>query len=154
MGKLIPQNFTAYSLKWMPEKIETTSTSEVSWSTYPDWTNILQLDFECESKMLCIILAHSKIGIERDVGGYAAQVNVKLTLDDGDVSATLGSVGKKDLAEGEALYGTYAVHTVAIVEKGSHSLKILMRPNAPNSTAYGYDRQLVILKGFYQGGTT
>jgi len=147
---IIPQNFTAYSLNWMPEKIETASATDYSWSSQT-YTTILQLDFECESTMLLLILAHCHVwsGLDREV------VDVRLTLDDVELNDSRIYLGSTDPISASAnLYDCYSVHSVRIVVKGSHSLKLQMASGTTNfHTIYAKTRRLSIIKSFYQGGT-
>jgi hypothetical protein len=149
------QNFTGYSLNWMPEKIETISTTEIAWSSPDTWTDILNLTFECESTMLCIIFADARARIYKDSGTAESASWFKLLLDDNQISGTFGWIGKVPLAAGEDLRGNYSIHSVAIPTKGSHTIKMQMKAGiVSGSTSYAYDRRLSVLKGFYQGGTT
>jgi hypothetical protein len=155
MGDQIPtfQDFTTYSYSWMPEKIETIATSSYAWSSI-NWTDLLELTFECESTMLCTIFAHcssaavNKTGAAIDVG-----VDMKLTLDGTDIDETAFSL----LDYEPNNYGfdmVYSVHSVKIMAKGSHSLKIRARTYRADVDSQFLGRRLTILKGFYQGGTT
>jgi hypothetical protein len=148
-----PHNFTGYSLNWMPEKIETMASSELAWSSQ-DWTDILELGFECESTMLCIILIDARGSIKKDAGTAEANAEYRLLLDGNYISGTFGWIGKVEFTVNEALHGHYSMHTVAVVPKGSHTLTMQMIANIGGSTARAYDRRLTIIKGFYQGGTT
>jgi hypothetical protein len=155
MGDQIPtfQDFTAYSYNWCPEKIETMLATELAWSNQT-WTDILELGFECESTMLCMIFAHARGSIKKDSGTAEANAEYKLLLDDSDISGTFGWIGKVEMAPNEILRGCYSSHSVAIITKGTHTVKMQMIANIAGSTARAYDRRISILKGFYQGGAT
>jgi hypothetical protein len=155
VGDQIPafQDFTAYSFNWMPEKIETELATDFSWSS-TEWTDILELSFECESKMLLFIHAYTN-GNVFNATGSAGTVNKAhyLTIDGNSVPATDCIIG--GYCPNNAQFSApYSVHAVAIVEKGSHTLKIRMRAMVANTTAWAFDRRLTIIKGFYQGGTS
>ena len=151
VGDQIPtfQDFTTYSYNWMPDKIETTSTTTVSWSS-DTWTNVLELSFECESTQLCIIFATIDGSVVRSSSGYA-QGLFQLTIDGTELPATLMSIGADSIVK---THDNVSIHTVAIVEKGSHTLRIRMSAQTGSTTVYAFHRRLSILKSFYQGGTT
>jgi hypothetical protein len=147
------QNFTAYSLNWMPEKIETALATDFSWSS-TEWTDILELPFTCDSKMLLFIHAYVHGFIFNNTGNPATIHRVHyLTLDGNGLPVTDCVIGGYCPNQSQ-FNAPYSVHTVAIVEKGSHTIKIRMRAMLANTTAWAFDRRLSILKGFYQGGTT
>jgi hypothetical protein len=143
------QNFTGYSYNWMPEKIETISTTEVSWSS-DTWTNILELGFECESKMICLMFATIDVRAVRASAGYASGL-FQLTLDGTELPATLMNAGADPIL---LIDDNIDIHTIAIVDKGSHTFRMRMCAGTVNTTVYAFHRRLSILKGFYQGGTT
>jgi len=151
------QNFTTYSLNFMPTKIDTESTTQVAWSSDTNWTDILELAFECESKMILFIHAYTKVTVYKEASADHKQIgsDFKLTLDGTDVDTTSGHVASDEPATlGYWLKSGYSCHDVLIVEKGSHTLRIAVRMmGGTGVTAYYYDRRLSILKGFYQGGT-
>jgi hypothetical protein len=145
------QNFTTYSLNWMPEKIETQSTTEVAWSQQA-WTTVLDLNFECESTMLLTVLAHAVGRLYSTDSGHKG-FSFRITLDDTELyDATMRFIGYHQA--GNYRQDNYSVHNVAIKEKGSHSLKLQMYTESLNCNLYTYGRRLSILKGFYKGGTT
>jgi hypothetical protein len=147
------QNFTAYSMNWCPEKIETESAVDIAISdTF--FTDILELPFECESTMLLFISAYVNGYIYNNSANPAAMYKVhRLLLDGNYVPVTYCTIGGYCLSASH-LDAPYSIHTVAIVVKGSHVLKIQMCAVQINSIAYAIQRRLTILKGFYQGGST
>jgi hypothetical protein len=147
--QLTTQNFTTYALNWCPEKIETTATSQSAWSS-TNWTDVLELAFECESTMLCIGFAHADAGLFHSGSTQFNDTNWELTLDGNAVPATYAYLG----GMGEQWEGMYSAHVVLIVAKGSHTLRMRMRAAFVGVTAYARHRRLTILKGFYQGGAT
>lgn len=155
MGDQIPtfQDFTTYSINWCPEKIETVSTTEIAWSNQT-WTDILSLGFECESTMLCLIFAEARAAVTKDSGTAETNAEFKLLMDGYDISGTFGWVGFVELSPSQSIRGHYSTHTVQVLAKGSHTLKLQMIANIAGSTARAWDKRLSILKGFYQGGST
>jgi hypothetical protein len=144
--------FTGYSNNWCPEKLETMSTTSLSWSS-TDWTNVLDLQFECESTMLIVAFAFMDTEMYRASAGSLFGF-VKLTLDDVDLPATQ-AVLYEDGGNGLTAFEVPVhIHTVFTALKGVHHLKIAMRVYSSSYTIWGYSRRLSILKGFYQGGTT
>jgi len=139
------QNFTGYSYNWMPEKIETISTSTYAWSS-TEWTDILTLNFECESTMLIILFADISY-----VRTYNASDDVLLVLamDDSQLSETASAIGSNG-----TIKTPYSMHSVQIPTKGSHHIDLKMKSAISGHTVEAYGRRLSILKGFYQGGTT
>lgn len=143
------QNFTAYSLNWMPEKIETTSATEFSWSQI-DWTNILELSIECESKMLLFIQGFARLEVSKATEGVTYGY-IQLTIDDSEISATNMTFGAYPVYQ---WYGDYGVHSVAALDKGIHTLRMRFRSYSTEITVKARDRRLTVLKSFYQGGAT
>jgi hypothetical protein len=146
------QNFTTYSMNWCPEKIETSLATDVAWSSNA-YTTILTLDnIQCESTMLLLIFAHCHVwsGLDREI------VDIRVTLDDTELPESRMYLGTTDPISASAnLYDCYSMHSVAIVPKGSHSLKLQIAAYSTNiHTVYAKRRRLSVLKGFYQGGTT
>jgi len=143
VGDQIPafQDFTAYSFNWMPEKIETVSTTQIAWSS-SDFTTILELSFECESTMMCLIFSSCHF---QNQPNY--QMDWQVTLDDVTLDSTFQIAG-------DILYIAQGTHFVKIVEKGSHTLKLQMRRASGSGVIYATTRRLTILKSFYRGGTT
>jgi hypothetical protein len=121
----------------MPEKIETVSTTQTSWSSSTVWSDppILELTFECDATMLLLIFTHC---IFVGIG------SLRLLLDDTVIPETQMVVNSC----------MWSPHSVAIKTKGIHTLKMQMISNEQGVTVYGYGRRMSILKGFYQGGTT
>jgi hypothetical protein len=138
------QNFTTYSFDWMPEKIETTSATTISWSS-TDWTDILDLSFECESTMLIFGFVYCRVG---DPNGAGLNIKVR-DENDNYVPTTYGY-----FYTGSVLRSCYSSHFLMIIEKGTHHVKISIASNTSDVLVYAYDRRLSLLKGFYQGGTT
>ena len=148
------QDFTTYSYKWMPEKLETTLSTSLSW-TYDTWTDVLELVFDCESKMMCLIFGYANAMIHNDNAGIQdCTMGLELNIDGAYIAGTLGYVGLESLAASGHLHGCYGTHTVIILEKGSHTLKMRIARLAGDATAYVTERRITILKGFYQGGAT
>jgi len=148
------QDFTTYSHKWMPEKLETTLSTSLSW-TYDTWTDVLELVFDCESKMMCLIFGYANAMIHNDNAGIQdCTMGLELNIDGAYIAGTLGYVGLESLAASGHLHGCYGTHTVIILEKGSHTLKMRIARLAGDATAYVTERRITILKGFYQGGAT
>jgi hypothetical protein len=147
------QNFTAYSMNWCPEKLETESAVDIAISdTF--FTDILELPFQCDSTMLIFINAYVNGYIYNNSANPAAMYRLhRLLLDGNYVPVTYGMIGGYCLSASH-FDAPYSIHTVAIVGKGSHVLKIQMCAVQINSIAYAIQRRLTILKGFYQGGTT
>jgi hypothetical protein len=142
------QNFTGYGVKWMPQKIETMLSTELAWSSL-DWTNILELSFECENKELVFALVHSAMHTY-DVGyGY-----FRLLIDDNILPESQIELGRSDGSGTASFYGNYATNNVAILEKGSHILKVQMCTGVTGKTVYAKARRITILKGFYAGGAS
>jgi len=141
------QNFTTYSLNFMPEKIETQSTTQYAWSS-SDETTILSLSFEGDSTMLLLILADCQLSCYDPV--FAG---VKLYLDGVLLDDTVAQIGVTHLTA-PYWYSNYSVHSVQIVTKGSHTLIMKFRSSVTNYYVYADARRLSILKSFYQGGTT
>lgn len=155
-GDQIPQfqDFTVYSYNWMPEKIETIATSELSWSS-DTYTDILTLNFECESTMLLLIFAYCNCYVQNTSGSdKVSSALFRLYIDTTFVTASHGQLGGHTVASGGLHHSNYSCHSVQVVEKGSHTLKLKMATGELNTTAYAISRRLTILKGFYQGGTT
>jgi hypothetical protein len=146
-------NFTGYSYNWCPEKIETSQATTLSWSSTA-WTDILELPFECESTMLLLIHGYANGYIHNDeTSPKLCERSHDLTLDGNPLPVTLAWIGGYCL-NNSWLSAPYSVHTIAIVEKGSHIIRLRMKANVINSTANAYERRLSMLKGFYQGGST
>jgi len=147
MGDQIPvfQDFTTYSFNWMPEKIETQSTTSFAWSSY-SWTDILSMNFECESDMLLLIFAHS----------YAYNVAVgntgkfRLVIDANPLPETQVNVGVTDHGWDDC----YSVHSVYVASRGLHTLKLQLALTNGTGYVYARERRISILKGFYKGGIT
>lgn len=151
--KLLPvQNFTNYSSTWCPEKLETLSTTSVSWSS-TDWTNVLDLQFECESTMLIVAFAFMDTELYRASAGSLFGY-VKLTLDDVDLPATQTAIYEDGGTGLTAFEVPVHIHTVFTAPKGIHHLKIAMCVYSSSYTIWGFARRLSVLKGYYQGGTT
>jgi len=148
------QNFTTYSLNWMPEKIETEASDEQSWAQ-TSWTPILELGFTCESTMLCFIHAYVRGSCTNiGSGNLIGENRLILELDGTNIETTFGIIGFAWLVPNGLIRGTYCPHTVAIIQKGMHTLKIKMRTLSTDIVAYAVDRRLSVIKGMYQGGTT
>lgn len=128
-------------MNWMPEKIETIATSEYAWSS-GTWTDILTLNFDCDSKMLCLIFTGCMF---QPIPDY--QMSWRVQLDD----VTLDTAFQ---INGDIFYIHQGHHYVEIVDKGSHTLKIQMIRDTGTGTIKVFARRLSIIKGFYQGGTT
>lgn len=146
------QNFTTYASNWCPEKIETVSTTVYAWSS-TDWTDILSLQFECESSMLALIFGYAYFNYTNNESQNVKGASFRLLMDDVQITGTMGETSSL-VPTGGLLYGTYHIHTVAIKEKGTHVLKLQTRALTTYNSVGVYDRRLSILKGFYQGGTT
>jgi len=149
------QDFTTYSYNWTPDKLETTSTTSTSWSQ-TSWTDILSLQFECESVMLCFISAYAYSRVYNGTGSAQECVGMFRIIYDGTpISATIGDIGGYT-RNTKYFRSPYSSHTVKIANKGTHTVKIQMCVYIPvsNATVYAFDRRLTIIKGFYQGGTT
>ena len=146
--------FTGYSYNWCPEKIETTASSQLSWSQQT-YTPVLELTFECESTMLLFINAFAAGFVHNDgaSNGSLCLIEFMLTIDNNDVLQTPASLGCP-LNQGSYFYSPYNTHSVAVIAKGSHTLRLLMLAVYAGTTAYCHNRRLTIIKGFYQGGTT
>ena len=143
------QDFTAYSWNWMPSQIDTEETSSYAWSS-TDPTEILTLTFECESKMLCIILAFTRLVAMRAAAGDD-RGQIWLRIDEGDATKTYGKFGTSSSIE---IHDTYHVHKIEILAKGSHTIDVVFKALSADTTVYAYDRRITVIKGFYQGGTT
>jgi len=150
VGDQIPafQDFTTYSFNWTPDKIETASSTQTAWSS-TDWTNALELSFTTDSKMLLLI--HAFVDIDITTTTTSAEALLKLTMDGTDLVATMEHLGHM---VANSFYGGYASHTVFVVEKGSHTLRMAMKACLSGVTVYATDRRLSILESFYQGGAT
>jgi len=150
-----PQNFTGYSHKWMPERIETSQSSVYAWS-YDTWTDVLELTFECDSKMLCMVSAWANGDIHNNsAGAGSCAFYMDLTLDDDAISVTQGEIGNSNLPASDYIYGVYNSNPILILEKGTHVLKLRLRAgDITNAIAHVNNRRLVVLKGFYQGGAS
>jgi hypothetical protein len=148
------QNFTTYAYNWMPEKIETTATTEYAWSDQT-FTVVLELSFECESTMLLFISAFAAGQIKNvslaDWSMCLANFHLKI---DGTFVATTEALLGAPLQQGKKFLAPYSTHSVAILPKGSHTLQLCMRAEYSGTTGYCTSRRLTIMKGFYQGGTT
>lgn len=149
------QNFTGYSQKWMPERIETSQSSVYAWS-YDTWTDVLELTFECESKMICMVSAWATGDIHNNsAGAGSCAFYMDLTLDDDAISVTQGEIGNSNLPAGDYAYGVYSGNPILIVEKGMHTIKLRLRAgDITNAIAHVNNRRLIVLKGFYQGGAS
>lgn len=149
------QDFTGYSHKWMPEKIETSQSSVYAWS-YDTWTDVLELTFECESKMICMVSAWANGDIHNNsAGAGSCAFYMDLTLDDDAISVTQGEIGNSNLPAGDYAYGVYSGNPILIVEKGIHTIKLRLRAgDITNAIAHVNNRRLIVLKGFYQGGAS
>jgi hypothetical protein len=155
-GDQIPafQDFTTYSYNWCPEKIETVALTELGWSSF-SYTDILQLDFTCESTMLIILFAFAAIYTGNNTGGTHWHTGTEAILQlDGTDQMNTWAIMAGYMDNGHLIYTPYHSHTVLIVPKGAHSIKMRMRPRGLDFTSYTQARRLTILKGFYQGGTT
>lgn len=155
------QNFTTYSMNWCPEKIDTEMATTVSWSSDLNWTDDsndpLHLEVTCDSKMLLFINAYCRLSTWKEPSTSGKQIGsaFKLVIDTTDLPATEGHIANwADASSGYWVKGVYSCHTVAILEKGIHTIKLRVRMmGGTGVTAYFYDRRLSALKGFYQGGT-
>jgi len=153
-GDQIPafQDFTAYSFNWCPEKIETSLATDTSWSS-DTWTTVLTLPFDCDSTMLCLVFVYAQSQVVRPTEGIAIAY-FRLLLDDSEMPITNGWIGSNQCHANQQLTGDYSLHTIAIVVKGTHNIKLQMKCYASSMIVYAYNRRLSVLKGFYNGGTT
>jgi hypothetical protein len=148
------QNFTGYSFKFMPERIETTATTEQAWSS-DQLTDILTLTFECESTMLLLIHAYCYGRIVNPTGSSGECFRYHELAIDGNIkNTTFGGIGGYCLASGGKHAAIYECHHIEIVTKGSHALTLKMASCCENHTAYANARRLTIIKSFYQGGAS
>jgi hypothetical protein len=140
---------TTYSMNWCPEKIETCSATDISW-TQESWTTILELaSVECEGSMLLFMFAHCDV----EVYAQTQSASLRLTLDDVELTETNMDFGIGDWAT-YGLKSCYSCHAVKIVPKGLHSLKLQLASGTADHTVLGKARRISVLKGFYQGGNT
>jgi len=146
------QDFTAYSYKWMPEKIETESATDLAWGD-SDPVVILELPFECESKTICLIHACADLATKNtDASTQSAKTEVLLDIDTTTVPASKQKVGFSALPSNHLIYGCYSTTSIVILEKGKHLLKMWLTLTGVSVDSYAYHRRITILKGFYQGG--
>jgi len=154
-------NFTTYAYNWCPEKIDTEMATTVSWSSDLNWTDDsndpLHLEVTCDSKMLLFVNAYCRLSTYKDTSTLGKQIGsaFKLVVDTTDLPATEGHIANwADASSGYWVKGVYSCHTVVILEKGVHTIKLRVRMmGGTGVTAYFYERRLSALKGFYQGGT-
>ena len=153
-GDQVPvfQDFTTYSYNWCPEKIETVLTTATSWSS-TDYTDILQLDFDCEATMLILAFGFASVYAYRSADGIILG-EIQLTVDDTPISGTHSFFGVGETVSNlRTIHHCFHTHTVLVLTKGTHHVEIQFRVTAGTSV-YAHDRRLTIIKGFYKGGTT
>lgn len=139
------QDFTTYSERWMPKRIEVVSSTELSNPTPNQWVDVLMKSFTVlEDNMFLIIFANVDIYA---TAGSTVDLNVvwKLTLDGNDLCKTETIFSLTD-----NLFKKYGGPVPLIwfttMNKGPHTVK-LQTYRYSGTSLYCYDRILMMLTG-------